>query len=563
MPRAPDPDEPVVTVVFQPGGRRCPADAGQTLLEVAQHGGVALASVCGGAGTCGTCVVRVVRGAVDDVVPEEQARLSTGELGAGLRLACRAQVAAGSDAAERGDVVVEVLPGSRLGAQTSQTASLALPGPAQGSPPSRHTAGDRQVGLAVDLGTTGLAAYLVAPDGAVLAAVGAPNPQISFGEDVMSRLAVALADPPRTSMMRDALAQEVDRLAGELCAAAGVSRDDVGRAVVVGNTAMHHLFFGLPVTSLAWAPYVPFEAGERTVPADSLGIRLGAGATVTSPPVVAGFVGSDHVAMLVAAGAGDAHGTATGVTAYLDVGTNTEISLVTADGHWTCSAASGPAFEGAHIEAGMRAARGAIDRVAWHDGGLRTSTIEAAPAVGICGSGLLDAVAVLRAQGAVTDVGALVAGHPLVTGVGRASCVVLAPPAPGSPRAVRLTRRDVGEVQLAKGAVRAGLRLLTEAAGIGEGDIERIVLAGAFGTYLDVASAIEIGLLPSMPPSAVQQIGNGAGAGACLLLGDAGRRSVAATLVERITYLELTGHPDFQDRFTQALRLVPDPWTHG
>jgi uncharacterized 2Fe-2S/4Fe-4S cluster protein (DUF4445 family) len=261
--------------------------------------------------------------------------------------------------------------------------------------------------------------------------------------------------------------------------------------------------------------------------------------------------------MLVAAGR------RTGVTAYLDVGTNTEISLVTDDGHWTCSAASGPAFEGAHIEAGMRAARGAVDRVWWDAGALHTSTIEAAPAVGICGSGLLDAVAVLRARGAVSEVGALVPGHPLVSGQGRASAVVLVPAAPGSERAVRLTRRDVGEVQLAKGAVRAGLTLLTEAAGIRERDIAQIVLAGAFGTYLDVGSAQEIGLLPPLSPDVVHQIGNGAGAGACLLLGAGGPRSAAAALVGRVTYVELTGHPDFQDRFTQALRLVPDPWAYG
>lgn len=552
----PGPDSTAAaTVVFQPWGRRCPAPVGVTLLQVAQDGGVALASVCGGAGSCGTCVVRVVRGAVGDLAPEEEERLTPAEREAGLRLACRARVADG------GDVVVEVLPGSRVGGQPSQTESVALPAVAADRPRARRRPA-RRVGLAVDLGTTGLAAYLVdLSDGGVLAAQGAPNPQISFGEDVMSRLAVALTDPPRAERMREVLAVEVDRLAGELCLAAGVAREDVGEAVVVGNTAMHHLFFGLPVTSLAWAPYVPFEAGERTVPAESVGLRLAAGATVTSPPVVAGFVGSDHVAMLLAAGA--TSGPPAGGTAYLDVGTNTEISLVVDGGHWTCSTASGPAFEGAHIEAGMRAARGAIDRVRWEAGGLRTSTIEAAPAVGICGSGLLDAVAVLRAQGAVSEVGALSSGHPLVSGTGRAAGVVLAPAAPGSERAVRLTRRDVAEVQLAKGAVRAGLELLTEAAGIRERDIAQVVLAGAFGSYLDVGSAQAIGLLPPVPPDSVHQIGNGAGAGACLLLGGPERRSEAAALAGRITYVELTGHPEFQDRFTQALRLVPDPWTNG
>ena len=608
---------PSATVVFQPGGRRCSAAVGESLLRVAQSGGVDLASVCGGVGSCGACVVRLSSGRLSERTAQEEEVLrahdevpvgahddaavglagdDTGGPAPDLRLACLARVV------EPGQVVVEVLPRSRVGDHPSQTEAIGLdlgagdvrqgvglgretrrscgfPSPVGSPGAGTGTGADegpaRRLGLAVDLGTTGLAAYLVdLADGRVLAAVGIPNPQIAFGEDVMSRLTVAITDPVRTRAMRDVLTDEVDRLAGELCATAGARRDDVVQAFVVGNTAMHHLFFGLPVESLAWAPYVPFEAGARTVPAASVGLRLADGATVTSPPVVAGFVGSDHVAMLVSAGAWAARG----VTAYLDVGTNTEISLVIDGAHWTCSAASGPAFEGAHIDAGMRAARGAIDRVRWGPGGLTVSTIGDAPAVGICGSGLLDAVAVLHARGAISDVGALVAGNPLVTGSGRTASIELASAVSGaavpgaavsgaavpgsavsgSAGPIRLTRRDVGEVQLAKAAVRAGIRLLTEAAGIDEGDIESVVLAGAFGTYLDVDSARAIGLIP--PVAQVRQVGNGAGAGACLLLGGE-RWSEALALAERITYVELTGHPQFQDRFTRALTLAEDPWS--
>jgi uncharacterized 2Fe-2S/4Fe-4S cluster protein (DUF4445 family) len=596
------------TVVFQPGGRRVAAVVGESLLRTAQAGGVDLASVCGGVGCCGSCVVRVASGRLSGRTAQEADVLRSRGLGgvdsgdpaadssdpatdsgdpagdsgdpAGdLRLACLAQVA------EPGRVVVEVPASSRVGDHPSQTEAAGLEvspgvgrpgvglgavGPAgagAGWPRSERSGAARRLGLAVDLGTTGLAAYLVdLPDGLVLAAAGIPNPQIAFGEDVMSRLTVAITDPDRTRAMRDVLTADVDRLAGELCATAGAGRDDVVQAVVVGNTAMHHLYFGLPVESLAWAPYTPFEAAARTVPADSVGLRLAVGATVTSPPVVAGFVGADHVAMLLAAGAGPAGGAAgpggaAGVTAYLDVGTNTEISLVIDGAHWSCSAASGPAFEGAHIEAGMRAARGAIDRVWWVGGGLAVSTIDDAPAVGICGSGLLDAVAVLHTRGAISEVGGLVAGHPLVSGSGRSASVELAAAGAGSAgsgRAIRLSRRDVGEVQLAKAAVRAGIRLLTEAAGIDEGDIAEVVLAGAFGTYLDVDSARAIGLIP--PVARVRQIGNGAGAGACLLLGG-DRWPDAIALAERIDYVELTGHSQFQDRFTRALRLSGDPWS--
>jgi len=544
---------------------------GESLLRVAQTGGVGLASVCGGVGSCGECVVRVSSGRLSERTAQEDVALRVGDDAGGpapgVRLACLARVV------EPGEVVVEVPRRSRVGDHPSQTEALGLdleagdlrqggvglPGASAGVGAGAGPA--RRLGLAVDLGTTGLAAYLVdLADESVRAATGVPNPQISFGEDVMSRLTVAITDPDRTRVMRGALADEVDRLVGDLCTTAGATRGDVVEAVVVGNTAMHHLFFGLPVESLAWAPYVPFEAGARSVLAESVGLRLAAGAVVSSPPVVAGFVGSDHVAMLLSSGAGSPGS----ITAYLDVGTNTEISLVIDGVHWTCSAASGPAFEGAHIDAGMRAARGAIDRVGWGPEGLVVSTIDGAPAVGICGSGLVDAVAVLHAQGAVSDVGALVTGHGLVAGSGRKATIELASAAPGSARPIRLTRRDVGEVQLAKGAVRAGIKLLTEAAGIDERDIEHVVLAGAFGTYLDVGSARAIGLIP--PVASVRQVGNAAGAGACMLLGGGrrgggGRWAEALALAERITYLELTGHPQFQDRFTQALVLSDEPWS--
>ena len=528
------------------------AALGQDLLTTAQAAGVGLASGCGGVGTCGECVVRVAKGTLSELAAEEYEWLFPEGRSAGLRLACLARVV------EPGrNVVVDVPPGSRVGDQPSQTEAVGVdltsvvPSTSTGPP-----LGSPRLGVAIDVGTTGLATYLVdLADGHALAAQGAPNPQISYGEDVMSRLAVAISDPVRTAAMRFVLSSELDRLVGELCQRVGASRDDIVKAVVVGNTAMHHLFFGLPVTTLAWAPYVPADTSERTVPANSVGLSLAPGAAATSPQVVAGFVGSDHVAMLLATGAF----TTTDTTAFIDVGTNTEISLVAHGSHWTCSAASGPAFEGAHIGAGMRAARGAIDGVRWGRDGLAVTTIDGAPAVGICGSGLLDAVAVLHEQGAVTHAGALRSGHPLVNGSGRAAYIALSRPGPESSRSIQLNRRDIGEVQLAKAAVRAGLKLLTEAAGIRESDIAHIVLAGAFGTYLDVSSARSIGLIPRL--GTVRQVGNGAGAGACLLLADQTARDDAIALADRITYVELTGHPDFQDRFTQALVLSDDPWS--
>jgi len=327
--------------------------------------------------------------------------------------------------------------------------------------------------------------------------------------------------------------------------------------VTVGNTAMHHLLLGLPVEQLGSAPYVPAISSPMVTPAAALGLEVAPDARVYLPPNLAGFVGGDHMAMLLATATADQPG----ITLSLDIGTNTEVTLNAHGQMWSCSTASGPAFEGAHIRDGMRAADGAIERLIWRDGELRWLTINHARPVGLCGSGILDAVAALRSAEIVSLTGAMDRSHPKVQPEKVNPWFEIAPASQtGHGRPVAISRSDVNEVQLAKAAIRAGIKLLTERAGVSELDIDRVIVAGAFGNYIDLESAIVIGMFPPLPLERFHQVGNAAGIGAKRLLINAEERARAAALVQQLTYIELTNHPHFSDRFSQAVMLTPDPW---
>jgi uncharacterized 2Fe-2S/4Fe-4S cluster protein (DUF4445 family) len=409
----------------------------------------------------------------------------------------------------------------------------------------------RLLGLAVDTGTTKLAAYLVdLGNGETLARAGAMNPQIAYGEDVVSRIAYANTAAGAAQLLHKRLVDELDHLVGELCTEVGAHRDQIVDAVVVGNTVMHHFVTGLPVRQLGAAPYVAAVSDAVVAPAEEIGLQLGRGATVYMPPNIAAYVGSDHVAMLLATGLA---GTARTVLA-LDIGTNTEISLAHKGEIWSCSTASGPAFEGAHIHDGMRAAPGAIEHVRFHLGAFQVQTVGGAAPVGICGSGILDAIAQGLEAGVIDERGALSKDHPLVSRTAAGPTCMLVPAShSGHGRDVVFTRSDVNEIQLAKGAIRAGTELLLREAGIDAAGLDSVVVAGAFGTYLDLESAVRVGLLVDVPQERYRQVGNAAGRGAEQLLLSREARVSADRLAEKVRYVELTVHPAFVDVFAQSL----------
>ncbi len=595
-------------VDFEPIGRRVRCAAGATILDAAQRAGVMLASICGGEGTCGRCVVRVMQGQVSPPVSSfEEDVLGQEDVAAGWRLACRTTIGS--------DVRVHVPPESLVTAQRTQTEgqgratdlapavralqadvtppsltdlrsdalrlreALGLPKLEFATPVLRRLPADLRnanfqvtvfargqsavgvrpprtspLGLAVDIGTTKLAAYLVdLAGGETLASAGAMNPQIAFGEDVMARISHAISHADGAEQLRGAIVDALNGLARDLCAQVGRDTLDIADAVLVGNTAMHHLCLGLPVAQLGLAPYVPAESASLDLPARDVGLSLAPGAYVHLLPNIAGFVGADHVSMLLATGLHEHKG----VALAMDIGTNTEISLVAHGRHWACSTASGPAFEGAHIRFGMRAAPGAIEGVLIHDGRVQIKTVDDQPPVGFCGSGILDLVAQMLRTGIIDRRGSMAppTGHPRVRRGEQGPEFVVVTDSESGGAELTFSRNDVSEIQLAKGAMRAGINILLDHAGVTEADLDEVIIAGAFGTYLDVQSGIDIGMFPHVDRHRFKQVGNAAGAGARMALLSTARREQASRLTKHVEYVELTTEKDFSSKFAKGLLL--------
>jgi uncharacterized 2Fe-2S/4Fe-4S cluster protein (DUF4445 family) len=592
-------------VDFEPVGRRGECPDGSTLLDCARQLGVGLANLCGGAGSCGRCVVQVLEGSVSPPQTAEAGFLTPADLAQGYRLACRT--------IPMGDCKVRVPPESLTAPQRTQVESAETPVapdppvqiyPVTLSPPSlldlrpdaerlltaledqgvKASATDltvlrdlsprlrqagwqahvavrdgeivallppeaRCLGLAVDLGTTKIAAYLVDLEtGRTLAARGLMNPQIAYGEDVISRLALAMQGPSQARRLQELIVEALNEAIAELAAEAGAQPEDIVEAVVVGNTAMHHLFLRLGVEQLARAPYVPAVASALDVKARDLGLHLAAGAYIHLLPNIAGYVGADHVAMLLAVDMAQAGG----VVLALDIGTNTEVCLANHGRLTSLSCASGPAFEGAHIKHGMRAADGAIEHLRLLDDRIEYQTIGDVAPVGLCGSGILDTLAQLVQAGVVDGRGRM-GTHPRVRDDGSVREFVLVERDDGRP-AITFTQKDVRELQLAKGAMRTGIEVLLRTNELTADDINHVIVAGAFGTYIDIASAMAIGMLPRLPLDRFRQIGNAAGMGARLALISRARRAEAQAIARRVQYVELATDPQFSNTF--ALTMV-------
>ncbi len=609
------PNQRNFTINFQPIGKRVPVVGGDSVLRAAQAAGIDIASVCGGVGICDSCKIRLVKGDLSRPTLEEEAQFTPAELESGFRLACqsvpqsdttieippesltapqRLQIEGLSQSIEIDPAVIpieleideptitdlradttRVIDGL---AQAGFATPIAFPQPLleSMSPLLRQyqwhvTLAMRKnaivailpkaatlLGLAVDVGTTKLAAYLCdLHSGSILAKAGAMNPQTSFGEDVISRISYSntVADGSKTLQSR--LIATLNELIRSLCEQAGkngpaVTPAQIVEAVVVGNTAMHHLFAGLPVRQLGMAPYVPAVSEAMELDAERIGLEIAEGAKIYLPPNIAGYVGADHVSMLLATGIWSTKKTAIA----LDIGTNTEISLAHQGQLVACSCASGPAFEGAHIQAGMRAAPGAIERVQVIQGTLRTQTIDHMAPIGICGSGILDAIACLHQLGVIDQRGSFLAGHPSVRLADhRKEFILVNQSMSGTGSDVYITRQDINEIQLAKGAIRTGIEVLLETSGIPAEAIEEFIIAGAFGTYIHVPSAIEIGMFPNLPLERFTQVGNAAGAGARQMLLSVEQRRLAEKIAQRVNYVELSTYPNFTNIFSKSLFL--------
>jgi uncharacterized 2Fe-2S/4Fe-4S cluster protein (DUF4445 family) len=398
----------------------------------------------------------------------------------------------------------------------------------------------------VDLGTTNAAGFLVDLESGVrLASLGIENPQVAWGADLISRINHAIRVPGGGEELRSAAIAALNALAHDLCLAVGARTEHIVDVAVCGNTAMHHLLLGLPVNQLGRAPFVAAVREAVDLKARELGLAVCPGAYVHLAPNIGGFVGGDHVTTLLAT---MSHWGAVRTSLVMDIGTNTEISLIHDGARLTASCPSGPALEGGHISCGMRAAEGAIERVTHTHGRIVAKTIGGKRAVGLCGSGVLDALAVLRRTGIVDERGRLAAGHADVEEAAGRRAARLAP-------GVMLSQDDVRAVQLAKSAIRTGTELLLREAGLQAADLECFVIAGAFGAYIDVRSGIEIGLFPDLPAARFEQVGNAAGVGAQYMLASKKARARARELAEGCRYLELSTCADFQKIFLKHIGL--------
>lgn len=585
------------TLKFPQLDREIVTEPGETVFQSARRSGLRIVGACGGRGACGTCTVQIVDGEVQHidgrVLAPRTGRKGQEPRGRWVRACqvlpcadCTIEVEPRSlapvvraEAEQQGGEVLPLdaavaaidlsVPAATLEDPLSDADRLlraadrpwtALDIAAARQLPSALRAGDWRLnvrlhgreaigfapagapllGLAVDLGTTNVAGFLIdLRTGARLASLGIENPQVAWGADVVSRINHAMRDVASAEHLRAAAVTAINALAHDLAQAVGASAADIADVTVCGNTAMHHLLAGLPVRQLGRAPFVAAVREPMEVKARDLGLSVCPGAYVHLAPNIGGFVGGDHVTALLAT---EPAWSSLATALVVDIGTNTEISLIRRGEIVTASCPSGPALEGGHIACGMRAAEGAVERVTVNDGRLTLAVIGGGKPVGICGSGVIDTVAALREAGELSDAGRLAAGHPDVAEIGGQRAAVLA-------NDIYFTQHDIRAVQLAKSAIRTGMEMLLKDMSLAEREIDRVIIAGAFGAYIDVRSAITIGLLPSLPLETFEQVGNAAGLGIRQMLASQRARTRAAEIASRCRYVELSTRTEFQKTF--------------
>ncbi len=489
----------------------------EVLLEL----GYLIERQCGGRGSCGRCRVMVV-GDLSEVTPEEKDSLGEEAVAEGWRLACKAEIA--------GDATVTLPLGiphtDKIFGYIATDAEL-----------------PENLGLAVDLGTTTVGVLLVDMEkGGVLAAAAVLNNQSSLGADVISRLEAARADPrPLQRMASDSVTDAVSGLLHDKSAAGKIKK-----AVVVGNTAMHHLLLELDIKDLVTSPFLPTSMVATTRKA--IFNTIGEDVDILFPPLIGGFVGSDALACVLYF---DLDEVKTGPAMAIDIGTNGEVILGVDGELMAASTAAGPALEGVNISCGMRAAPGAIVDAHWRDGELGLETVGGLKPEGLAGSGLISVVRKLADKGIIDPSGRIVAPEDDPLGVVNKTedgkSIKLA-------EGVVLTQNDIRELQKAKGAIRACADILLGRAGITPSDLKRVFLTGSFGGKLDVPDVLAIGLLPPVNIYAVRSIPNGAGLGAAMMLNDE-QFSKACELARKCRHLELFDVPEFMDRYVDAMAV--------
>ena len=615
------------SVKFEPMGITCQLEAGESLFQAAVKAGVRISASCGGRETCGKCKIRILEGSTGEPTATERKLLGVDELNEGWRLSClirpQSDMVVEVPPEEGGHFDkkdMNQFPGDFSPQVTVEKVVLSVP---SASLSDQHSHADRLLrmlecekrgkadgfrmefsalkhleqaikdgngtvtavlegnrildveagetftqnfGIAFDIGTTTVVGLLWDLNkGKNITSRARTNPQSVHGADVISRIHYAGASEEHLQELSQRIRDCLNEIAAELCDEAGCSLSQVYKVTVVGNTAMSHLFMGVNPATLAKAPFAPAFCRATEFSARFLRMNVHSEATVYLLPNIAGHVGSDISALLINSRIHDKKG----LSVAVDIGTNGEILLAKDGKVFACSTAAGPAFEGAEIHQGMRAAPGAISEVDISSGKLSLKTIEDARPVGICGSGLIDAVAQLLNVGLVDRRGRLLdADGAKAAGFSEDICwrlqkrdaglafVIFSADKDGDGEGgdVVLTQMDIRKVQLAKGAIAAGIRVMAKEAGADVADIESVALAGAFGNFVSRESVLRIGLLPgNLPVEKVVPIGNAAGAGASMVLLSGKEYELVKSLVEDVSHVELSANPVFQNEFIMTM----------
>ncbi len=516
-------------ITFKPDDLKISIHPGATILEAAGRAGIILNSSCGGQGTCKKCKVKL-----DDDTEV---------------LACQYKI--------NSDLTVTIPINSRFyeqkiltaGIETKQKAELDIY-----KKYSKLTAGPI-LGLAIDIGTTTVVVKLIdLSTGSQLATAADSNPQSVHGDDVISRINYAKSEK-KLAELNELIIDCINNLISKLCKKTETSPNTIYEAAIAGNTTMNHLLLNYPVETLGRAPYKAYKLDAQDLSAAQIGLKMNPEANIHTIANIAGFVGADTTAAAIAADIENCDE----IAMLIDIGTNGEIVLGNKNKLLAASCAAGPAFEGARIEKGGRAVNGAIEAVVFNGDDIDIDVIGGGTANSICGSGLLDAAAVMLDLGVIDSTGRFTKNKNLPAAIEKRITEINTQPAfilAGTGRAqVYISQSDIRQLQLAKAAIRAGAKILQKNLNIEDADIEQIFLAGAFGNFLRKESALRIGLLPQVAAERIKFIGNAAAAGAELILVSSHWRDRAKQLARKIEYVELANDKDFQAIFTNSMNF--------
>tara|TARA_B100000686_G_scaffold355387_1_gene474348 strand:- start:19784 stop:21646 length:1863 start_codon:yes stop_codon:yes gene_type:complete len=597
-------------------------DGALTIINVAHEAGVNITATCGERGRCRACRIKILSGQVPPPTMQDRIQLGEEEIRDNFRLACQTRVIGDANVLlappteESGYQIMgsdleATAAGLNMGSgvnkyyikakapveehhQTSDIEEVLsclpetvnkklslhilrqIPGVlrAKGGGMTVTTFNDdiisieaddtseKKFGMAFDIGTTSIVGNLLDLDsGEQLATVGNVNPQAQFGGDLMSRIAYAMFDTKKLTALRSKALNAITGFIKEACETASIKPEQIHKVVIVGNTCMHHVFLGVDTTYVGLAPYAPVVRSSLVFHASELPLKGAPNAVVCFLPIVAGFVGADTIACILATKIYESDKK----RALVDIGTNGEVVMGDKEELMACSAPAGPALEGAQIRHGMRGAVGAIEKVNIEND-VNCTVIGNAPAIGICGSGLIDAAAAMLKSTVMNPSGLLQADKRdnlpdslsqrfSKTDDGKDQFTLVKKDESGRDEDIVLTQNDIRQLQLAKGAIVSGIIMLQKVMEIADEELDELMLCGGFGNYISIQSAVDIKLLPNLPVQKITYVGNAAHLGAQMALLSEDERHRADDIAKEINHVALATHPDFQEIFVEALKF--------